>query len=94
MKRTTIMVEEELLHEIQQIAQQKEQSASSIIREALTAYVTEQHAQNPPPNPLLDLIGLGHSPEPTDVADGGDEAMLSEAVDPVQGWSVDNESVS
>jgi metal-responsive CopG/Arc/MetJ family transcriptional regulator len=94
MKRTTIMIEEELLHEIQQIAQQKEQSASSIIREALAAYVTRQYAQNPPPNPLLGLIGLGHSPEPTDVANGGDEAMLSEAVDPVQGWSVDDEPVS
>jgi hypothetical protein len=91
MKRTTIMVEEELLHKIQQIAQQKEQSTSSIIREALAAYVTEQHAQNPPPNPLLDLIGLGHSSEPTDVADGGDEALLSESVDPIRGWSVNDE---
>jgi hypothetical protein len=93
MKRTTIMVEEELLHEIQQIAQQREQSASSIIREALAAYVTGQHAQNPPPNPLLDLIGLGQSTEPTDVADGGDETMLAEAVDPIQGWSVNDEPV-
>lgn len=93
MKRTTIMVEEELLHEIQQIARQKEQSTSSIIREALAAYVTGQHIQNPPPNPLLDLVGLGHSLEPTNVADGGDEAILSEAVDPLQGWSVNDEPV-
>ena len=89
MKRTTIMVDEKLLYEIRQIAQQKEQSTASVIREALAAYVIEQHTQNPPPNPLLNLIGLGHSAEPTDVADGGDEVMLREAIDPIQGWSVD-----
>ena len=93
MKRTTIMIEEKLLHNIQLIAQQKEQSAASVIREALAAYVTEQHALNPPSNPLLDLIGLGHSPELTNVADGGDEAMLRDAVDPIQGWSVNDEPI-
>ena len=92
MKRTTIMVEEKLLYEIKQIAQHQNSSMADVIREALTNYVTEKHHQNPPQNPLLDLVGLGESAEPTDIANGGDEALLQEAIDPVYGWSVVNDS--
>ena len=40
MKRTTIMVEEDLLYDLQQIAQRQGESTSSVIREALASYVT------------------------------------------------------
>ena len=90
MKRTTIMVDEELLYELQQVAQEQEKSTASVIREALALYVAEQRRLNPPENPLLALIGLGSSDEPTDVADGGDEEMLREGIDPTYGWSVVN----
>ncbi len=88
MKRTTIVVDEETLIDLKQLAQQQRRSTSSIIREALSQYVVEQHAKNPPQNPLLGLIALGESTQPTDVADGGDEAMLRDGVDPVIGWSI------
>jgi len=86
MKRTTIMVEEELLYEIKQLAQQQNKSASSIIREALAVYVVEQHAIAPPENPLLSIMGLGASDEAMDLSDGGDEALLREGIQPVHGW--------
>ncbi|MDX1520281.1 MAG: CopG family transcriptional regulator [Anaerolineae bacterium] len=88
MKRTTIMVDETLIYEIKQLAEQQNKSTASVIREALAQYVTEQHKLAPPENPLLGLVGLGASDEPTDVRDGGDEAILREGLDPVHGWSV------
>ena len=39
MKRTTIMVDEELLYDLQQIAQRPGESTSIVIREALSSYV-------------------------------------------------------
>ncbi|MCB0192644.1 MAG: CopG family transcriptional regulator [Anaerolineae bacterium] len=91
MKRTTIMMKEELLYEIKQIAQRENSSMADVIREALTSYVVEKHQQHPPENPLLGLVGLGESAEPTDIANGGDEALLKEAIDPVRGWSVSHD---
>lgn len=88
MKRTTIMIEEELLYDLQQIAKQQDKSASSVIREALALYVVEMQEAVPLENPLLGLAGLGASAAVTDVADGGDEAMLADGSDPVTGWSV------
>ena len=90
MKRTTIMVDEELLYELQQVAQEQKKSTASVIREALTLYVAEQRQLNPPENPLLTLVGLGSSDEPTDVADGRDEEMLRQGIDATYGWSVVN----
>ncbi len=92
MKRTTIMVEEDLLYDLQQIAQRQGESTSSVIREALASYVTRQHELAPPPNPLLALIGLGSSAAVMDLSDGGDEQLLRQGVDPIYGWSVEHDS--
>lgn len=94
MKRTTIMVEEDLLYDLQQIAQRQGESTSSVIREALASYVTRKHELAPPPNPLLGLIGLGSSAAVMDLSDGGDEQLLRQGGDPVYGWSVDHDSDS
>ncbi len=91
MKRTTIMVEEELLYDLQQVAQQQGTSMASVIREALATYVVEQHKLAQPDNPLLRLAGLGASAEMTDMSDGKDEEALQTAVDPIYGWSVGDE---
>lgn len=94
MKRTTIMIEEDLLYEIKLIAKQQERSTSSVMREALAAYVTEQHTLAPTVSPLMMLIGLGESKEPMNLANGGDEEILRNEVHPIYGWSVvdDNDS--
>ena len=87
MKRTTIMVDENLLYDLQQVARQQQRSTSSIIREALATYVTEQHRLQPADNPLLALAGVGSSKTMTDVSDGGDEQMLQEGVESITAWS-------
>lgn len=92
MKRTTIMVDEALLYDLQRIARMQKKTSSAVIREALEAYVTEQHEKSPPANPLLALIGLAGEGEPTDVSDGGDEEMLRQGIHPIYGWSSHDES--
>jgi len=91
MKRTTIMIEEDLLYDLKQVAQQQSASMASVIREALEAYVVEQHKLAQPDNPLLRLAGLGESAEMTDLSDGKDEDILRAAAHPIYGWSVVDE---
>ena len=91
MIRTTIMVEEELLYDLKQVAQQQNTSMANVIREALASYLVEQQKLSPPANPLLGLAGLGASVDPMDVAEGRDEAILSAEIHPVTGWSVRDE---
>jgi metal-responsive CopG/Arc/MetJ family transcriptional regulator len=94
MKRTTIMVEEDILYELKQIAQNQGRSTSLVIREALATYITGQHQIAPPENPLLSIIALGASEEPMDLSNGGDEVLLREGIHPVYGWSVVHDSDS
>jgi predicted transcriptional regulator len=86
MKRTTIMIDEELFYDLQQIARRQEQSASGVIREALAAYVAEQRRRVADDNPLLAIAGLGESSEPMDLADGGDETLLRQGSEPMGSW--------
>lgn len=92
MKRTTIMVEETLLYDLQRIARTQKKTSSAVIREALEAYVADQHEKSPPANPLLALIGLFDEGEPTDVSDGGDEEILRQGIHPIYGWSTHDKS--
>ena len=92
MKRTTIMIEEDILYDLKKIAQQQDKSTSSIIREALAAYVVEQHAEAPPENPLLSIIALGASEEIIDLSDGKDEEILRNEIHPIYGWSSPRDS--
>jgi len=92
MKRTTIMIEEEVLYDLKQIAQDQGKSTSSIIREALAVYITEQHEEAPPENPLLSIIGLGASEEDFDLSNGKDEEILKDGIHPLYGWSSTRDS--
>lgn len=92
MKRTTIMVEEELLYDLKQIAQQQNASTASIIREALVAYVTDRQQAENYENPLLRLAALGAIAAPIDMADGRDEEILRAEIHPIYGWSADRGS--
>ena len=90
MKRTTIMIDEVLLYELQQIANQQSKSTAHVLREALALYVAERMA--PPSNPLLGLVGLGASTEVTNMANGRDEEILQQEIHVVYGWSALNDS--
>ncbi len=87
MKRTTIMIEPDVLYDLQQLAQQQNVSTSQLIREALSTYIIERQRRMPVTNPLLALSGLGATKEVTDVAEGQDELMLRKGIDPIKGWS-------
>lgn len=91
MQRTTVMLDESLLQALKQLAHMRQESTSNVIREALAEYIAEQQRIAPVENPLLALVGLGATAEPTDVAEGGDEAMLRAEIDPVYGWSIAND---
>ena len=92
MKRTTIMLDEDVMYDLKQIAQQQGKSTSSVIREALAAYVTAEHEKAPPENPLLALAGIGHSEEMLDLSDGKDEEILKAEIHPIYGWSEHHDS--
>jgi predicted transcriptional regulator len=91
MKRTTIMIDEDLFYDLQEIARRREQPASGVIREALAAYVVEQRRRAADDNPLLAIAGLGESAEPMDLADGGDEVLLRQGLEPARGWGTEND---
>jgi predicted transcriptional regulator len=88
MKRTTIMIEEELLYDLKQIAQQQNRSTSSVIREALAEYVIVQRQEVEAENPLLRLAALGASGVPMDLSNGKDEEILQAEIHPIYGWSL------
>ncbi len=83
MKRTTIVADEELLVELAQIARQRGQSTSDVIREALTAYVVRAKADPDRGRPLPSFTGLGEGPE--DLSERHEE-LLDELNDPERGW--------
>lgn len=86
MKRTTVMLEEELLYELQSIARQQDKPFASVVREALAVYVTAQQEQYPMENPLLAIVGLGESEDEMDLSNGGDEELLRAGLHPLYGW--------
>ena len=88
MQRTTVMLDESLLQALKQLAHMRQESTSNVIREALAEYIAEQHRATPIENPLLGLVALGATTEPTNVAEGGDEAILRDEIDPVYGWRI------
>jgi hypothetical protein len=88
MKRTTIMIEEELLYDLKQIAQAQDRSTASVIREALAEYVSEQRLEAEEENPLLRLVGLADKAVPMDLSDGKDEEILRNGIHPVYGWAI------
>lgn len=85
MKRTTVRADEAVLDKIDEIALKQGKSKASIIREALEDYVTNHQTESTPveewpQNPMLGILALAQTHEgfASDVANGGDEAMLRE----------------
>ncbi|NOX61908.1 MAG: ribbon-helix-helix protein, CopG family [Chloroflexi bacterium] len=97
MKRTTVLLEDELLDNLRRIAQERHSSTASVIREAISEYVAEWRREPEPPreNPLLGLIKLsetvGDKAVPMDLADGKDEEILKREAHPLYGWQTDND---
>jgi hypothetical protein len=85
-KRTTILADDALLLEAQQLAAQSGTSFTKLVEAALREYI-EIHRQ--PRH--MEFIGMGRSGEPGfSVADGWEEEILAAAAarDPIGGWSI------
>lgn len=83
MKRTTIMADEGLLLEAQQLAAQRGVTFTAIVHEALRAYLGANRSQH-----RLSFIGIGHSGDryPADAESGWEETILGAGGEPTEGW--------
>ena len=62
MKRTTIMIDEETLLELGRIADERNVSASQLVREALAEYVVAARSEQHSARPLPSFIGISDGP--------------------------------
>jgi hypothetical protein len=83
MKRTTIMIEEETLLELSQIADERNVSASQLVREALAEYVLPARAEYRSARPLPSFIGIGEGP--ADLSERAED-LLAQLTDLERGW--------
>lgn len=88
MKRITILADEDLLLEAQQLAAERGTSFTAIVQEALRAYLAMHR-----PRRTLSFIAAGRSgqPYPVDAESGWEETVLAQSIDPAEGWSVDRQ---
>ena len=89
MKRTTVLLDDALLVEVQQLARQRGTTLTALVDEALRTYVQKHRMPR-----RLSCIGVGRSEGQRSLRDGGDELELREGIDDVSGWSPRREVVS
>lgn len=80
MKRTTILADEALLLEVQQLAASQGKAVTAVVQEALRAYVRAPRAGR-----HFSFAGIGRSGQRYGA--GHEEAMLAAKASPVEGWS-------
>ncbi len=83
MKRTTIIVDEEILLELAQITAGRGLSTSEVIREALAEYVAAGRAGQPANRRLPSFVGIGQGP--TDLGQRAED-YLDQLTDPKHDW--------
>jgi len=83
MKRTTVMIEEETLLELNQLAGERRTSASQLVREALAEYVLAARAEGHSERSLPSFIGVGEGP--ADLSERAEELVV-QLTDLESGW--------
>lgn len=83
MKRTTIMVDESTLLELSHLADERNVSASQLIREALAEYVVAARVAAQPARPLPSFVGVGEGP--ADLSERSEE-LLEALTSSEKGW--------
>jgi len=83
MKRTTVMIEEETLLELNQLAGERSTSASQLVREALAEYVLAARSEQRSVRPLPTFVGIGEGP--TDLSERAEE-LLAQHTSLERGW--------
>jgi predicted transcriptional regulator len=77
------MIEEETLLELSQIADERNVSASQVVREALAKYVPVARSEQRSVRPLSSFIGSGEGP--TDLSERAEE-LVAHLTDLESGW--------
>ena len=77
MRRTSLMMDEEVLARLSWIAQRKGETTSKVIREALAEYVVTHRPQGA--GPLQGLIGLMEDEQEASLAENS-EVLVAEAI--------------
>lgn len=83
MKRTTMMIDEETLLELSQIADERNVSASQVVREALAEYVLVARSEQRSVRPLPSFIDIGEGP--ADLSEHAEE-LVAQLTDLESGW--------
>lgn len=81
-KRTSIIIDEELLQRLQRLAKRRKTTSSKFIRDAVAQYVTEAEAEDRPRR--FSFIGIAESGY-TDTAERAEE-ILDEELSTDKGW--------
>ena len=83
-----IVLEPEVLHRIEELADREQRSPSEIVADAIELYKSQQKKKMSDIEFMTAIIGLGESDE-DDVSERDEEILASE-VDPIRGWRVDD----
>ncbi len=82
MKRTTIVADDDLLREMQHLAQRRGMTFTAVLQDAMRAYLDAQR-----PSTIESLAGIASSGKPVDYSNGRDEEILLAEVHPIYGFS-------
>ncbi|MDQ2829841.1 MAG: hypothetical protein M3Y74_12425 [Chloroflexota bacterium] len=82
MKRTTVVVDDDLLREMQHLAQRRGTTFTAVLQDAMRAYLDTQRLST-----IEALTGIATLGEPVDYSDGRDEEELRAGVHPIYGLS-------
>jgi len=83
-----IVLNPEILHRIEQLAEQEKRTPSEIVADALQLYRAQQKQKTPGVAFLLSIAGQGQSNQ--DDVSSRDEDILASEIDPVRGWQKDD----
>lgn len=84
MKRTTIMADDDVLRQLQHLAEQRGTSFAAIVQEAMRSYLAAQQSST-----VAALAGIATGPATVDYGDGRDETVLSTEIHPLYGLARD-----
>jgi predicted transcriptional regulator len=90
----SIVLEQELVHRIEELAEREQRTPSEIVADALDAYKSQQPKRSEEKMSDIEflsaIVGLGESDE-EDIAER-DEEILASGIDPLRGWHVEENS--
>jgi predicted transcriptional regulator len=84
----SIVLEPDVLHSLEELADKEKRTPSEIVADALQLYKSQKKKKMSDVEFLFAIAGLGESDE-DDVSERDEEILASE-VDPIRGWRMDD----